>query len=102
MDITWKPSCPRPNETRAELPASAFAFPEERKEPLTDAKHVCSAIARFSQVDGVTDDERTQAFGNIKAAAQYYGIALQAKGWRDLVALRDDTASEKSWSNRIR
>lgn len=93
MEITWKPICPRPNETRAQLPASAFAFPKERKEPLTDGVHVHSAIARFSQVDGVTDYERSQAFGNIKAAAQYYGVALHAMSWRDLAASSDDKAS---------
>jgi hypothetical protein len=86
MDITWRPVRLRPNEIRAQLPASAFAFPKERKEPLTDATHVRSAIARFPQVDGVDNDERAQAFGNIKAAAKYYGIALHAKNWRDLTA----------------
>jgi len=86
MEITWKPVRSRPGETRGQLPVSAFAFPKERKEPLTDATHVRSAIARFPQVDGVDDDERAQAFGNIKAAAQYYGIALHAKNWRDLTA----------------
>ena len=29
-----------------------FVFPEERKEPLTDARHVRNAIARFDQVEG--------------------------------------------------
>lgn len=84
MDITWKPVRLRPDETRAELPPTAFAFPKERKEPLTDANHVRSAIARFPQVDGVDDKERAQAFGNIKAAAEYYGVSLHAKDWRDL------------------
>ncbi len=86
MEITWKPARQRPGETRAQLPASAFAFPKERKEPLTDANHVRSAIARFPQVGGVVDDERAQAFGNIKAAAQFYGVTLRAKSWRDLIA----------------
>jgi hypothetical protein len=67
MEITWKP--PRkPNESREALPASAFAFPKERKEPLSDATHVRSAVARFDQVSGVSDAERAQAFANIKAA----------------------------------
>ncbi len=35
-----------------------FAFPKERKEPLTDAKHVRNAVARFDQVEDVTDAER--------------------------------------------
>jgi hypothetical protein len=85
MKVTWKPAHD-PNATRSRLPASAFAFPSERKEPLTDAGHVRSAIARFRQVDGVTDDERAQAFANIKAAAEYYGVALRAASWRDLVS----------------
>ena len=46
-----------------------FAFPEERKEPLTDARHVRNAIARFDQVEGVTDAERDQAWKRILAAA---------------------------------
>lgn len=84
MKITWKPPHIHRNEKRAQLPASAFAFPAERKEPLTDANHVRSAIARFSQVDGVSTGERAQAFANLKAAAQYYGISFNAKTWRDL------------------
>ncbi len=74
------------DSARAKLPDSAFAFPNERKEPLTDAAHVRSAIARFGEVRGVTETERAQAFGNIKAAAGYYGVTLRASSWRDLVA----------------
>ena len=37
---------------------SQFAFTKERKEPLTDAAHVRNAIARFDQVEGVSDAER--------------------------------------------
>ena len=84
MQITWRPVAD-PSQPRRSLPASAFAFPSERKEPLTDAAHVRSAIARFGQVDGVNDSERAQAFANINAAAQYYGVALHARNWRDLV-----------------
>ena len=34
-----------------------FAFPEARKEPITDASHVRNAIARFDQVEGVSDEQ---------------------------------------------
>lgn len=34
------------------LPKSAFAFPDARKEPMTDASHVRNALARFDQVKG--------------------------------------------------
>lgn len=30
-----------------DLPESVFAFPKQRKEPLTDATHVKNALARF-------------------------------------------------------
>ncbi len=83
MEITWKP-LPR-SESRPKLPESAFAFPEERKEPLTDASHVRSAIARFGEVQNVSDRERALAFENIRAAAEYYGVRLHAQSWHDLV-----------------
>jgi hypothetical protein len=85
MQVTWKPVADRAS-ARAKLPASAFAFPKERKEPLVDAGHVRSAVARFDQVRGVTDPERAQAFANIKAAAEYYGVGLAATDWRDLLS----------------
>jgi hypothetical protein len=83
MHVTWKPVSD-PDRSRSSLPASAFAFPNERKEPLVDAGHVRSAIARFSQVDGVSNGERAQAFANIRAAAEHFGVALHAKSWHDL------------------
>src|SRR3989442_1368778 len=55
------------------LSDSAFAFPDERKEPLTDAAHVRNAIARFDQVEGVTDAERDRAWNRIRAAATKHG-----------------------------
>ncbi|HEY1654525.1 MAG TPA: DUF6582 domain-containing protein [Candidatus Tumulicola sp.] len=84
MEITWKPVRSH-DVSRGRLPASAFAFPNERKEPLTDASHVRSAVAWFSQVDGVSDDERSQAFANLKAAATFFGVTVGAKSWHDLV-----------------
>jgi hypothetical protein len=66
------------------LPDSAYAFAQARKEPLTDAKHVRNAIARFDQVQDVTDAERDEAFANIKAAAKHYGVDITEKSWHDL------------------
>jgi hypothetical protein len=82
-NITWKPVADGDESSKSELPASAFAFPRERKEPLTDAGHVRSALARFSQVEGVSDDEREQAFANIRAAAEHYGVHVSETSWRD-------------------
>ncbi|MCA1843969.1 MAG: hypothetical protein LC792_12460 [Actinobacteria bacterium] len=61
-----------------------FAFPKERKEPLNDARHVRSAIARFNQVEGVSDDERDAAWKRIKAAAKKYDVEVEAGSWREL------------------
>jgi hypothetical protein len=66
------------------LPESAFAFPRARKEPLTDAPHVRSALARFDQVTGVSDSDRDLAFVNIKKAAKYYNIEMRETDWREL------------------
>jgi hypothetical protein len=61
-----------------------FAFPKERKEPLVDAKHVRNAVARFDQVEGVTDKERDQAWRRIRIAARKFGVEIEEKGWREL------------------
>jgi hypothetical protein len=66
------------------LPKDDFAFPKERKEPLTDAKHVRNAIARFDQVEEVTDAERDRAWKRILAAAKRYDVEVSEKSWRDL------------------
>jgi Family of unknown function (DUF6582) len=64
---------------------STFAFPEERKEPLNDAAHVRNAIARFDQVEGVSDAERDRAWQRIKAAARRFDVDVSAGDWRELV-----------------
>ena len=70
--------------TRSNLPESVFAFPRQRKEPLTDASHVKNALARFDQVEGVSDADRDLAFANIKKAAAHYGVDIGEKSWREL------------------
>ena|SRR5262245_49149006 len=67
-----------------QLEDSRFAFPKERKEPLTDAKHVRNAIARFNQVEDVSNAERDRAWRRIKTAAKKYGVDVSAKSWREL------------------
>jgi uncharacterized protein DUF6582 len=69
---------------RDELPESSYAFPKQRKEPLTDADHVRNALARFNQVEGVSDADREQAFTNIKKAAKRYGVEVSENSWKDL------------------
>ena len=70
------------------LPTDEFAFPKERKEPLTDARHVRNAVARFDQVEGVTDAERDRAWRRIRAAARRHGVEIEVRGWRQLMAGR--------------
>jgi hypothetical protein len=67
------------------VPAQHFAFPKERKEPLTDARHVRNAIARFDQVEGVSDAEREAAWKRIKAAAKKFGVEVNERSWRELM-----------------
>ena len=71
-------------QDRQELPDSAYAFPKQRKEPLTDAAHVKNALARFDQVEGVSDADRDLAFANIKKAAEHYRIEVEETSWRQL------------------
>jgi hypothetical protein len=84
---TWKPHTTHvelDTEKRNELPKSVYAFPEQRKEPLTDAEHVRNALARFDQVKGVSDDDRELAFANIKAAAKHFHVDVAEDSWRQL------------------
>jgi hypothetical protein len=67
------------------MSSGTYAFPKERKEPLNDAGHVRNAIARFDQVEGVSDSEREAAWRRIRAAARKYGVEVKAKGWRSLM-----------------
>jgi hypothetical protein len=71
---------------RDRLSDAKFAFPDERKEPLNDAKHVRNAIARFDQVEDVSDAERERAWKRIKAAAKKFGVEIEASGWRELMS----------------
>ena len=69
---------------RKKMSQGEFAFPKERKEPLSDARHVQEAIARFDQVQGVSNKERDEAWQRIKKAAQKFDVELQEKDWREL------------------
>jgi len=74
---TWKPHEKHGRlTTQSDLPDSVYAFPKQRKEPLTDAQHVRNAAARFDQVTDVSDADRVLALANIEKAADYYGVNL--------------------------
>ena len=84
---TWRPQTAHgelDTQDRDALPDSVYAFPQQRKEPLTDAEHVRNALARFDQVGGVSDEDRELAFANIRKAAEHYGVEVAEKDWRQL------------------
>jgi hypothetical protein len=65
--------------SRDHIADEKFAFPKERKEPIHDAAHVRNAIARFGQVEGVTDPERDAAWTHIKSAAKKYNVEISGE-----------------------
>ncbi len=82
---TWKPHEKHGRLTKqSDLPDSVYAFPKQRKEPLTDAKHVRNAVARFDQVIDVSAADRALAFANIEKAAKHYDVNLTETSWHDL------------------
>jgi len=67
-EATWEPHEKHGRlTTESDLPAGVYAFPKQRKEPLTDAEHVRNAVARFDQVIDVSD-----------------GVNLSEGSWYDL------------------
>ena len=69
---------------RDNLDDDEFAFPDQRNEPLKDASHVRNAIARFNQVEGVSDDDRDAAWKRIKKAAKKYDVEVNEDSWREI------------------
>jgi hypothetical protein len=67
-----------------QLSDDQFAFAEQRKEPLVDAGHVRNAIARFDQVEDVSDAERDRAWERIVEAAKRFDVQVSEQNWRDL------------------
>ncbi len=43
-----------------------------------------NAIARFDQVEGVSDAERDKAWKRIRAAAERFDVEVSESDWRDL------------------
>lgn len=98
MSATWKPHTEHgklSTEDRKELPSSVYAFPKQRKEPMTDASHVRNAMARFDQVKEVSDEERDQAFANIRSAAKHFGVEMKETHWRELGKRPHTSSHEK-------
>jgi hypothetical protein len=71
-------------QDRKEISAKKYAFPKERKEPLENAAHVRNAIARFNQVEGVSDAEKDAAWKRIKTAAKKFGVEMDEASRKEL------------------
>ncbi len=83
------------SKDREKLPESAFAFPKERKEPLVDARHVREAVARFDQVENVSNKERDEAWKRIQHAAKKFDVELHEQSWQDLFTHNGHKVPEK-------
>ena len=59
---------------RSELDSKEFGLPDKRKYPLTDAKHVKSAIKFFNYVDA---DDEAELARNIKRKAKEFGVPIR-------------------------
>jgi hypothetical protein len=70
--------------TRKKISGESFAFPKERKEPLENAAHVRNAIARFNQVEGVSESEKDAAWKRIKTAAKKFGVEMNESSRKEL------------------
>ncbi len=81
-------------EDRNEIESGKFAFPKERKEPLENASHVRNAIARFNQVQGVSEAEKDAAWKRIQAAAKKFGVEMNEESRGELKATKK--AAKKS------
>ena len=86
---TWKPHEVKGKldaQERNELPDSVYAFPKQRKEPLTDASHVRNAVARFDQVEDVSERRPRPGLGQHPQG----GRALQGRSGREGLARADE------------
>ena len=106
MQATWMPHEMSGRLTaKADLPDTAFAFPKQRKGPMTNAKHVRNAVARFDQVTNASDEDRTLAFANIKKAAKHYDVELSEVVWGHLglhpQTNRKEAAAQGARTDRI-
>ena len=61
-------------EKRSEIPTNEFGVPSKRKFPLTDAKHVKSAIKFFNYVD---EEDEAELARNIKRKAKEFGVVIR-------------------------
>ena len=99
-ETTWRPYPTHGKPAPDALPETAFAFSARRKLPLTDEGSVRTAIETFAEV-GAPDDEREQAFANIRKAAAFYRVPMDHTDWRQLGGRPVERAYERdTWDGK--
>ncbi len=78
---TWEPTLGDDDGT---LPGHAFAYPKQRQILLIDAVCVRSAIDRFHTIPEVSDEERCEAFQNIKRAAELFHVEIDGNTYEEM------------------
>ena len=63
---------------------ACFAFPRQRKEPLTDASHVKNALARFDQVEGVSELRPRARLRQHQEGGAVLRRRCEENSWREL------------------
>ena len=81
---TWEP-CRGAGDSN--LPTTAFAFPRQRIDPLTDAMDVRSALEHFNAINEVSEDDRRVAFENIKKAAEHFHVEVYGETYEEMCHL---------------
>ena len=72
-------------DRRDAIASGSSRFPSSARRRF-EMPPVRNAIARFNQVEGVTDAERDQAWKHILAAAKKFGVEVHEKSWREVGA----------------
>lgn len=78
---TWRPWSGNENGS---LPGYVFAFPRQRIDPLIDAICVRSALEHFHAIPEVSDEDRQEAFDNIKMAALHYHVEVDGDTYEEM------------------
>jgi hypothetical protein len=78
---TWEPLRGDGDGT---LPESVYAFPKQRIDPLIDAVCVRSALEHVHTIPEVSDEDREQAFDNIKRAATHFHVEIYGNTYEEM------------------
>ena len=78
---TWKPW---DGDAAVSMPAYVYAFPRQHIDPLIDAICVRSALEHFHTISEVSDEDRREAFDNIKKAAAHFHMEVYGDTYEEM------------------